>query len=835
MGQIESIIDLVLSVEHETIAHKLGLTTKEPAKIEQNLLYKIVGLIDDLSRQTDERSHRILTTLSAILWTYRETSWDGLKDFLILALSRSGLGPSSIMVDDRYEDGQYSAMESFINQMAVSIHQFKYEVLICEKSFLLTSFQKRVWEKCEANTLVGISAPTSAGKSFIILLKAIDLLIKQDGCVVYIVPTLSLVSQVYSDFTRLLKKFNLSRYKILTNCNITPTERSNSIFILTQERAINAFTQEPCPFENVRLLVVDEIQNIERVADDNEQRSKVLYDTLIEFRHNSNIDLTIISGPRVENLKSLGLELFGDTNIAEEETTKDSPVVSITYAINKYNNRYFFNQYTEISPSHKSILIETPDFIQGYGKAQYTDEYTGYLSTIIERLGRNNVNVIFSPTKDQAENIASTLAAKISTQSNSLQQSLSNYIKSTVRDNYGLANLILKGTAYHHGSLPMHIRFVIEEAIKQKLVTNIVCTTTLMQGVNLPAQNVIIRNPDLAIKKPKNGTKPKLTNYEIANLRGRAGRLLKDFIGRTYVLDGNAFECDPDSDKLFPETEKELHSGYGNKYRENKNDINEVLLENIAPTTSGDNAFLVTYIRQAILRYGDLSIERLKSVGIELSRTEYNSISSSLRTLSVNRQICINNRYWDPFDINEIFIRQDTFDLPRSTNETGIESKLNSLLTQMKESYPIYYSRYWKVADRANQSVCISTKEWLKEKLLSEILSSNYYDDPTNIEKRIKILQSSVSYGMPMLFKPLYDIKIPDSTFPRFIELGAYNPITRRLIELNIPRETAITLYRNHFNGFNQADFNDFQLRNKIREVYQTLPYWIKVQLQDMV
>ena len=80
----------------------------------------------------------------------------------------------------------------------------------------------------------------------------------------------------------------------------------------------------------------------------------------------------------------------------------------------------------------------------------------------------------------------------------------------------------------------MHVRRTLEKAIVSKQINNVVCTTTLMQGVNMPAQNIIIRNPHLYLKKTD--TAAELSNYEMANLRGRAGRLLKDFIGRTYVL-----------------------------------------------------------------------------------------------------------------------------------------------------------------------------------------------------------------------------------------------------------------------------------------------------------
>ena len=55
----------------------------------------------------------------------------------------------------------------------------------------------------------------------------------------------------------------------------------------------------------------------------------------------------------------------------------------------------------------------------------------------------------------------------------------------------------------------------------------------------MPAQNVFIRNPHLYVKKQKQSSE--LTNYEMANLRGRAGRLLKDYIGRTFVMDEDEF------------------------------------------------------------------------------------------------------------------------------------------------------------------------------------------------------------------------------------------------------------------------------------------------------
>ena len=63
--------------------------------------------------------------------------------------------------------------------------------------------------------------------------------------------------------------------------------------------------------------------------------------------------------------------------------------------------------------------------------------------------------------------------------------------------------------------------------------------------------------------------------------------------------------------------------------------------------------------------------------------------------------------------------------------------------------------------------------------------------------------------------------------FPDAVSNRAQNHL-RKLIELSIPRETAIFLNNNF--EFNNID-NKQALTNQLREVRETLPYWYKVQL----
>lgn len=741
-------LNALLHYEHLHVAAKLDFISPNSLSISDKLLFASIGLIDEISRSTHEIASKIVVTASAILWTYKLPHWEGLKDFLIIALNRAGLSPSAIMVDEQFDrdSNTFSATQSLINQMAVTIYQIDHEVFISDKKFLLTNFQKRVWERMGQVKLLGISAPTSAGKSFVVLLKCIDVILREGGDVIYIVPTLSLVAQVSADFNEQLKKFSIETYRISTTYNEEDIGR-NKIYVLTQEKAISAFSQSDTPFNNVKVLIVDEIQNVEKVSFEGDQRSKTLYDTLIEFRHSLNPDLTILAGPRVDGLKNMGVEVFNEAD-SEEEKTKDSPVVNITYSISKLRNKYFLNQYNDVLKTEHKIPIEDDTIIDGYGGAQYRDKFIQYLHEFISRLGDGSRNIIFSPTTGQAR----STAIGLSNLTNSVLDddrihSLVKYIEDTVHVEYDLAKTTPKGIVYHHGKTPTHIRSVIERAIRDRLVSNVVCTTTLMQGVNLPAQNVIMRNPDLAIRSI-DGVKPKLTPYEIANLRGRAGRLLKDLIGRIYILEEDSFEKDSEQGELFPEAEKSLSCGYGEKYAEHKQDIDSSLLRQVVLTPETNSyGFLVTYVRQIVLKHGERSRDRLLSVGIDLSQNQINDIACGLeQRLSIPREICYKNRYWDPLDLDKIYLQREKYDLPTNIADPRIEIKLEQILTGFISDFPQYYYKYFKVDVLLLHSVCISAKEWMKEKTLKEILNKPYFDSSDKIDDRISLLQRQISF-----------------------------------------------------------------------------------------
>ena len=125
--------------------------------------------------------------------------------------------------------------------------------------------------------------------------------------------------------------------------------------------------------------------------------------------------------------------------------------------------------------------------------------------------------------------------------------------------------------------------------------------------------------------------------------------------------------------------------------------------------------------------------------------------------------------------------------------------------------------------------------KWSKEITLYEILSDKKYEGDNGadeIENTIYVLQNVVSFHVPLLLKPIFDIKNPESLFLTCMQAGAVHPITRKMVELGIPRETAIYLYQIIYSDKKDIEnIEEKDIRKNILEKFNEFPYWIRVQL----
>ena len=109
-----------------------------------------------------------------------------------------------------------------------------------------------------------------------------------------------------------------------------------------------------------------------------------------------------------------------------------------------------------------------------------------------------------------------------------------------------MAYFCIGANTYHYGRMPRLLREAIETSFKQDAggVKYLVCTTTLAQGVNLPARNVFIDTPTRGAGKP-------LDPALLWNFAGRAGRLNHDIVGNVFLLNYEEWNSKP-MDQFVP-------------------------------------------------------------------------------------------------------------------------------------------------------------------------------------------------------------------------------------------------------------------------------------------
>ena len=137
-----------------------------------------------------------------------------------------------------------------------------------------------------------------------------------------------------------------------------------------------------------------------------------------------------------------------------------------------------------------------------------------------------------------AEKAATEIAAEIASplEDDELKE-LARFLRQEIHARYSLAAVVLKGVAFHYGNIPQIIRGRLEDLLRERKIRFVCCTSTLLQGVNLPAKNIFVENP-------QKGRGRKMEKGDFWNLVGRAGRLSKEFSGNVFCVFGKPWESD---------------------------------------------------------------------------------------------------------------------------------------------------------------------------------------------------------------------------------------------------------------------------------------------------
>lgn len=403
------------------------------------------------------------------------------------------------------------------------------------ETIALTAYQKRVWRSLSGPASFAVTAPTSAGKSFLVLehiCREVDT--ATTYAAVYITPTRALLSEVQAKLQ--------NRFKGRTDVRVTAVPSSDKlarpkqIYVLTQERlsVLLAAGIGDLVFD---IIVVDEAQNI-----GDEARGMILQDCLERVAAQSPGTKVILLAPGAEGMPAVA-KSFGVTDLVSL-STRLSPVQQNRIVLSKVYRKPLELKMALMGRNGVRRTLGTVRMERSLGTK------SSRLAVVAVELGGDDGSLLYETGPREAEKTAALVADMLKSKEQVLRDasldSLVKFIHDHVHPEYQLAAMVKQGVAYHYGRMPSLLREAVETSFKQEEggIRFLVCTTTLAQGVNLPARNVFIDTPT------RGGGKP-LDPALIWNFAGRAGRLNNDIVGNVFLLNYEEWDTKP-MDEFVP-------------------------------------------------------------------------------------------------------------------------------------------------------------------------------------------------------------------------------------------------------------------------------------------
>lgn len=410
--------------------------------------------------------------------------------------------------------GNFPAL-AFIEKFSNSDSKLPYEVLyekslkevfqkISHSEFIFTDSQYHIFEALKNSNHFSFSGPTSLGKSFIINAFIRHLITEHRGTdnLVILVPSRALINQTVGKLKQEFK--DVENYTILAHPSVPVMfrkEKSRYIFVFTPERLIAYLSKIDNP--KIDYLFVDEAHKVVALKD---TRSPLYYHAILQAERKS-IKLFFAS-PNVEN-PEIFLQLF-EKSQDEKIVIKSSPVAQNRYFLDLIENKCLM--FSDLNKDYKlDINFSNNDFFYW-----------------LKKLGNDDKNIIYCNSKKDTIWYALEFSKNQPIKKSNNLENVKELIKEYLHDKYYLIDCLDKGIAFHFGNLPQLIREKIEWLFEEKEIDYLFCTSTLLEGVNLPAKNIFILANKIGLSK--------FTDVDFWNLAGRAGRMTKEMFGNIICM-----------------------------------------------------------------------------------------------------------------------------------------------------------------------------------------------------------------------------------------------------------------------------------------------------------
>ena len=325
------------------------------------------------------------------------------------------------------------------------------------------------------------SAPTSFGKSLLI-----DEIVasKRYKNIVVIQPTLALLDETRKRF----KRFDAD-YHVVLSTSQPPSNEKGNLFLFTAERVV-----EYKEFPRVEFFVIDEFYKLS--LDREDDRAITLNQAFYKLLKHTKAFYLL--GPSIRSIPTEAESGIPFHWFPSQFATVATEEIALAHSLRKNTEEkreLLFKTLVELKEA-TIIYCAAPS-----GASLLAKQFGDYLGA-----------------HDFA---ASTVSEEI--------EAMQEWIGDNIAEDWCLNRLLPLGIGFHHGALPRHLGSAIVDAFNNQNIKYLFCTSTLIEGVNTTAKNIILFDK-------KKGVKP-IDYFDFRNIAGRSGRMLKHYIGHVYKFE----------------------------------------------------------------------------------------------------------------------------------------------------------------------------------------------------------------------------------------------------------------------------------------------------------
>jgi len=428
-------------------------------------------LIDKLKDSSiiERESFSIAKSLANIYNNSDSQSVSKAQEYILRAMDKyEHFGDSKVIIDSLARE---LGLFPYLKTEGLSIRDIlaaeAHRVSIGSEDIYFHGPQAEVYYKIIGGQSVVLSAPTSFGKSLII-----DALIasKTFSNIVIVVPTISLIDET----RRRLSKFS-PEFKIVTHSLQSKGEKN--IFVLTQERVL-----EDDFVDKVDFFVIDEFYKLSPWADGG-NRCSLLNEAF--YRLYKKCSHFYMLGPNIQGVAGDFIE-------------------NVRFEFIKFSFSTVVTEFHDLTSTEKEdVLAELCESIDGQ-------------------------TIVFCSSPARANSAAELIASSINFKGEEEALNLADWISENYHEDWVLTNALRFGVGIHHARIPRSISQYIVDLFNAGKIKFLVCTSTLIEGVNTATKNIVCYDNKI--------NRENINFFTFNNIAGRSGRMFKHFIGNVYLL-----------------------------------------------------------------------------------------------------------------------------------------------------------------------------------------------------------------------------------------------------------------------------------------------------------